>query len=98
MGRLESLAERQGIDIAVQSVSGVSWAVPRQLWAVVRPFCSVLEASLSIVAAFVAGLGCLGSHLRHYRRFGDPQRSSKRPGSLRGERRDACRTPLMAIV
>ena len=62
----------------------VSRAVPRQLWAIVRPFCAVLEASWSIVAAFVAGLGCLGRHLRHYRRLGDPLRSSKRPGSPEG--------------
>ena len=98
MGRLESLAERQGSDIAVQSVSGVSWAVPRQLWAVVRPFCAVLEASWSIVAAFVAGLGCLRSHLRHHRRLGDPKDRRSAQGASGGERRDVCPTLLMAIV
>ena len=40
MGRLESLADRQGSDIAVQSVLVVSRAVPRQLRAIVRPFCA----------------------------------------------------------
>ena len=84
MGRLESLAERQGSDIAVQSVLVVSRAVPRQLWAIVRPFCAVLEASWSIVAAFVAGRRCLGNHRRQHRRLGYPPRSSKRPGSPGG--------------
>ena len=37
MGRLESLADRQGSDIAVQSVLVVSRAVPRQLRAIERP-------------------------------------------------------------
>ena len=40
MGRLESLAERQGTDITVQSVLVVSRAVPRQLRAIVLPFCA----------------------------------------------------------
>ena len=39
-GLLESLADRQGSDIAVQSVLVVSRAVPRQLRAIVRPFCA----------------------------------------------------------
>ena len=46
----------------------VSRAVPRQLWAIVRPFCAVLEASWSIVAAFVGGRRCLANHLRQHRR------------------------------